>query len=180
MFYPSEMDGTPNYLTAIERWTLHAGRSPNMLVYNLTAESKKSIATALAKAMAHAQRVSIREHIKADRFERVNQFVTSLRRELTVYGVLSVSTSKDCVANLCNKAVWYDIGVPVEDDYQLAECLRMARQQVDRVDVQTQEIEMGLEMAGADLKGVQHLIVDVDRINEESDVVLQELQKLFV
>ena len=36
-------------------------------MYVLTApDTKKKVATALARAMAHARRVSIREHIKAD------------------------------------------------------------------------------------------------------------------
>jgi hypothetical protein len=151
-----------------------------VLYLNLTPDSKKTLANALARAMIHARRVSVREHIKADRFERVNQFITSLRREITTFGTkLSASAITSLTNELCNKSAWYDIGVPNRSNQILDECLRIAKIQEDKADIQSQEIEYNLELATSELHGIQHSIQEVNRINEESEVVVASLEKLF-
>lgn len=65
---------------------------------------------ALAAAISHAREVATREHIKGDRFERVNIFLTDLRRELTTH--FEGHLKKLIVGALCRKEAWYDIGVP--------------------------------------------------------------------
>jgi hypothetical protein len=146
----------------------------------LTDAQTQALAKAMARAMAHARRVSVREHIKADRFERVNQFIVSLRRELVSFGSgLSATTSKAIVAKCCDKGVWFDIGVLASPEPVLHECLLLAEREKDVLSILTQDIELSLDLAKSELTGAQLLVGEMDRINGESEAVLASLEKLF-
>lgn len=69
------------------------------------------IVKAIVDAMMHAREVSEREHIKADRIERVNQFIVSLRRHLSYMDDKYRTEREHVSANLTTKELWYDIGV---------------------------------------------------------------------
>lgn len=69
------------------------------------------IVKALSDAMAHAREVGQREHIKADRSERVNQFIVSLRRQFGYMGDTYRTEREFLSAQLARKEVWYDVGV---------------------------------------------------------------------
>lgn len=60
----------------------------------------------IASAIVSASTICRREHVKADRTERVGHFVTCLRR---VFALIQRKESW-LVDSLCNKAIWYDIG----------------------------------------------------------------------
>jgi hypothetical protein len=146
----------------------------------LDTKDKLAFAKLLAQAAAHARRVSVREHIKADRFERVSQFIVSLRRQLTTLGNgLNTTRSRELVNKYCDKSKWHDIEVPAEADSLLQECLLLATRERDSLGVLTQDIELGLDLAAAELKGAQLLVEEMDRINGRSEVVLTSLGELF-
>jgi len=63
----------------------------------------------LARAIKHSREVSEKEHIKGNRFERVNIFLTDLRREIGP--VFEGETKRLLLGVLCRKAGWYDIGI---------------------------------------------------------------------
>jgi hypothetical protein len=63
----------------------------------------------LARAIKHSREVSEKEHIKGDRFERVNIFLTDLRREIGP--VFEGELKRLLLGVLCRKAGWYDIGI---------------------------------------------------------------------
>lgn len=77
------------------------------------AEFHSKVVDALTKAIVHANEVCVRDHIKANRIERVNVFITDLRRELSsqwCYSEDSVA-KKLVMAVVCRKEAWYDLGV---------------------------------------------------------------------
>lgn len=83
-------------------------------------EEERIIADCLDRAMNHVRSVSLREHIKADRIERVNHFITSIKRELS--SALQERKISDSLKNwavilLCDKHYWHDIGIPIQSDY---------------------------------------------------------------
>ncbi len=69
------------------------------------------IVKAIADAIAHNREVAHREHIKADRSERVNQFIVSLRRQFGYMGDTYRTEREYLSAQLARKEVWYDVGV---------------------------------------------------------------------
>lgn len=69
------------------------------------------IVKAMSDAIAHVRQVAVREHIKADRIERVNQFVVSLRRQFGYMGEQFRTEREFLSAQLARKEVWYDVGV---------------------------------------------------------------------
>ena len=71
----------------------------------------KAIADAIGKAVRHAERISKRDHIMADRVERVNLFITSLRREFGYLDQTITGYKGDLTSSLCRKELWYDAGV---------------------------------------------------------------------
>ena len=67
----------------------------------------------LADAIRQTRKVARREHIKADRQERVNLFITDLRRGLLALSNVHKRAKEFMVTSLCRKELWHDIGVPV-------------------------------------------------------------------
>lgn len=69
------------------------------------------IPDSIVLAVKTAREVAKREHVKADRIERVNIFITNLRRE--VHQASIHREAKRWLVNaLCHKSLWQDIGIP--------------------------------------------------------------------
>lgn len=146
----------------------------------------KAIAHAIGKAMRHAERVSRREHIKADRIERVNQFIVSLRRELGDIGRGRYVSAN--INAMLDKGMWYDIGIPVINFNHFG---NLTRDQVQRwvteanrikqnnTDAMRYEIEGDLEELERGLQGCQSACENAKRINQESEQIASQLCALF-
>lgn len=146
----------------------------------------KAISIAIGKAMRHAERVSRREHIKADRVERVNQFIVSLRRELG-----DIARGRYVSGNvnaLLEKGMWYDIGVPVINFNTFGSVTRdqvqrwvneANRQRQNNTDAMRYEIEGDLEELERGLQGCKSACEDAKRINQESEQIASQLCALF-
>lgn len=81
------------------------------LIMDINNLPTSKIVHALSQAIAHAREVGLREHIKGDRVERVNQFIVSLRRHFSYMGDEYKTAREFLSAQLARKEVWYDIGV---------------------------------------------------------------------
>ena len=141
------------------------------------------VGTAISKAIRHSERVAKREHIKADRVERVNQFLVSLRRELGY-----ISSAHPYGANLANsllrKEIWYDLGqihpsfptygVSFSKD-TLVKWMTIAQRLRKTDDAQTDEIKGDLEELERSLAGMTNLVDESGRIADESEVVANQL-----
>ena len=156
---------------------------PEMSAYELTKQiinrlttdkQDELIAGALGKAIRHAQRVCVREHIKADRVERVNLFLTSLRREVSYLEShqhnISIDLRQWLQAMLCEKAYWHDIGITTASGHNLfGNWLQMAKRQSHSADAQSEMILADLEELERGLVAVQSTVHDAERINKEGD-----------
>ena len=69
------------------------------------------IVKVMSDSLAHVREVAQREHIKADRTDRVNQFIVSLRRNFGYMGDSYRTEREYLSAQLARKEVWYDLGV---------------------------------------------------------------------
>ncbi len=152
----------------------------------------EKIVLAMAKAVQHAKSVALRGHIKADRFERVQQFCVSLRRELSLIDRMSANPVRREVAALlliealCDKAIWFDIGV-LEAHWNGASINRISQSLVEdwlrramtmvrfRTDVQTDAILADIEELQVEVKALQLPIREAERINREADLVIGKL-----
>lgn len=166
-----------------------------------TAEQDQSIATAIGKAIRHANRVGRREHIKADRMERVQHFCTSLRREISYimerYSIqsghssdpfrLSSETKNWLIHALCEKGMWYDIGVTsgvyFAGSYLTAEklnnWLKMVERDSYKADAQSDIILADLEELERGLTPIKQQIAEAERINREGDILCGQLCEVF-
>lgn len=148
---------------------------------------EKDIATALHKAIRHAERVAKRDHIKADRIERVNLFMTSLRREFGYVG--SKNTNVGSLAgDLTKKELWHDIGMLAltwptygmrHSRAEVQKWLDAAKKMKDSTDSARYEIEGDLEELERMMTGAFSTIEDARKINEEGEVVANQLCRLF-
>lgn len=132
----------------------------------------------LAQAMMEARKISLREHIKADRFERVGHFTTCIRREFCRSGIGQV---------LSNKSLWYDIGrlevdatVPYNplglNIEKIKEWIRMAEKMIPQEEF---EIENALANLNGCIRGANLGVSDASRINTEASEVLDSLKKVL-
>lgn len=139
----------------------------------------QDVGNAIGKAIVHAQGVARREHIKADRIERVNQFTVSLRHELRF--VTPVPSA------LLEKELWQDIGVynaayptykAQPDRAALHRWLQLASAYVRNQDRSVEEIRHNLQELEVYVSAGLHCVADAERINEESSHVADSLSKL--
>lgn len=149
----------------------------------LTPDLGNQITQCFTKAIAHSNRVAHREHIKANRVERVEQFIVSLRRELMR---LPVSQGSGLVQWLCDKTLWHDIGILVSVDrvdYNhnvLVGWVAKARRQVMlQSDAQAEVIMGDLDELERGLQGILIHVEDARRINEEGEKLSQQLSAVF-
>jgi len=156
----------------------------NFSTRTTTDKQDELIAGALGKAIRHAQRVCVREHIKADRVERVNLFLTSLRREVSYLEShqhnISIDLRQWLQAMLCEKAYWHDIGITTASGHNLfGNWLQMAKRQSHSADAQSEMILADLEELERGLVAVQSTVHDAERINKEGDVLVTQLCEVF-
>jgi len=160
------------------------GFNMNFSTRTTTDKQDEVIAGALGKAMRHAQRVCVREHIKADRVERVNHFITSLRRELSYleshHHTIPVDLRQWLQNILCEKAYWHDIGVTTASGHNLfGSWLQMAKRQSHSADAQSEIILADLEELERGMAVINQTVQDAERINKEGDVVIAQLCEVF-
>jgi hypothetical protein len=104
--------------------------------------SDNAIGEALGKAIRHSRRVCMREHIKANRLEAVNQFIVSIRRELSyVRTRCSVEAFSHATNLLESKYTWHDIGVSADENYKVKEWLTIAKRKSYTADAQSELIQ---------------------------------------
>ena len=141
------------------------------------------IANALGKAIRHAERVVRREHIKADRVERVNHFITSMRRELSF-----LEGNKDIFNDLrlyvgtilCDKNHWNDIGVTTSIGHSLINTwLSLMQTQRHSADAQSEEILADLEELERNMAGMKQTVAEAEMVNKESDEIVEKLCDVF-
>jgi hypothetical protein len=113
-------------------------------------------------------------------------YLTSLRREL---GYLADTNGVDLVNSLCRKEVWYDVGILSinlcgvyglrysKDNIQ--KWLDIAKRQRGTIESARFQIEGDLEELERGLAGALIACEDAQRINQEGDVVLSELNQIF-
>lgn len=151
-------------------------------------DNDRAIGASIGKAMRHAERVSKREHIKADRIERVNQFIVSLRREFG-YSDKASPIGNDLIGALCRKEIWHDIGVLTLNNSHVCHA-KYSRDQIQKwVDEANKmkhgteeacyQIEGDLEELERGLTGALVAVEDARKINQESEPIVTELCQLF-
>jgi hypothetical protein len=152
--------------------------------------NRENTAKAIGQAIRHAKRVVVRNHIKADRMERVNQFVVSLRTKL-LSNVDKITFASELVGDLCDKTLWYDIGElgprATRSNYNhnkmaltsIQDLLDMAKRMSHQADAQSEEILGDLEELERELHGLQVLNDDADRINAEGEKLMEDLCLVF-
>lgn len=158
--------------------------------FDATGDLGQAVSNAMAAAIHHAERVSRREHIKADRIERVSHFTTSLRREL---GYVE-RTFKNCTgfrnlqSNLCHKRTWYDIGVLSTTTYialsgfpqdLVPQWLAAARRLASTPQAAKDQIAGDLEELERGLGGCLSAVEEAQRINAESESVALRLCEML-
>jgi hypothetical protein len=142
------------------------------------------IVKAITDAMMHAREVSEREHIKADRIERVNQFIVSLRRQLGYMDDKYRTEREYLSAKLTNKEVWYDIGVLNPEriwgihDMPYTTVQRWVLQAQAGISV-TGNLQQAIDGSLMNLKGTilvaQGCNLVTDQLNKDADKVVSEM-----
>lgn len=176
----SSRSTTPSELEIPSRQKEH---QMNFASRSTTPEQDEVIAGAIGKAIRHTKRVCSREHIKADRIERVNHLITSLRREVSYLESMSRSIPADMrlwLQNfICDKAYWHDIGILTTSGQILSSWLQMANRQSGSSEAQSEMILADLEELERGLAGVNHTVGEVKRINVEGEALVEKLCNVF-
>lgn len=127
----------------------------------------------LRDAIVEAKAVSLREHVKADRVERVGILVTILRRNLprdtSIYNVLT------------NKSIWYDIGVLEEDSsgFRLNCTLKMVKFWLGASDMDEVTDRVKVEHIRNSIKTCNSLSDKARDINHQSELLLKQFCDTF-
>jgi hypothetical protein len=173
-------------MTTTYKWR---GKSDHMSTSSYPHHSEQeAVADAIGQAIRHAKRVSKRDHIKADRIERVNQFVVSLRTRLLSFRS-GISHTNELVADLCDKTIWYDIGelgsqqasgrYNKMSNIQIQRLLDIAKSRANVADAQSEEILGDLEELERGLHGIRLVNEEADRINQEGEKLVEDLCTVF-
>lgn len=147
-------------------------------------------ANVIHTAITHTHGVVNREHVKADRNERVGQFLTSLRRELTYIRNGSGLCESDFLQiqqSLLRREVWYDVGQLNTDitgvgffSYSFLKSLvDAANRSRHSVDGSVREIQGDLDGLESILRGANLAVSDAQTVNREAEVVIGDFCKLF-
>ena len=136
----------------------------------------------LRRAAIHAKKISQRGNQKCDRLERVNHFVTDLRRMLCWaegQGEISVQMKKNLQDALCNKTLWYDI-LELEPHAKISRhWVAQSQAMCMTLDDQVATIEGDIEDLREDLTAFTGLTEHVVRINERGDDLGNRIEHLF-
>ncbi len=136
-------------------------------------------AKAIFTATQHVRRIAGRSHLKANRIERVDLFMSSLRRELR---------SATFESTLCRKELWHDAGVLDSAFVQGASYLGgiYNRQDIMRWCQEAEEltrtmsglaedIESDLACLGHEVGAIKSIAEKATRIADESTAVLDNI-----
>ena len=168
-----------------------------------SADQDRHIARALGRAIRHVRRVAIRPHIATDRDERLNQFVVSVRRELSALRGLGKIIDVDCQslsAVLAEKKHWYDIGqinantngvlhyragnyttispAQITSD-DVKRWLKLSRHLETETEAQAYDIATDIEEIERGIGSLEESVDEVQRINQEGDQLAHQLAALF-
>lgn len=167
------------------------GKSMTLPLNEQSKTLDKTMSQLIAKSIRHAESVSRREHIKADRIERVNHFITDLRRELSYLGAtngVDEIQKTNLINGMCRKGIWYDVGHLTNlsmmyfqgmNAHDLIRWVNMARTSQLTTKIDEAHIHDDLEDLQRTLGGFDAIIDEVRSINDESEVVAASLCKLF-
>jgi len=148
-----------------------------------TEQQDDLIAECIGRAIRHAQRVCVREHIKADRIERVNHLITSLRREVSYLEgqKLIPAELRQYVSNiLLQRGHWHDIGITTSAGHNvIGNWLAKSKRQSHSASAQSEMILADLEELERGLVGFQQSVHEAERINKEGDVIVAQLCEVF-
>lgn len=161
---------------------MYKNGTKQMTVYQtryLSDEQHEMIGEALGKAIRHTERVAMRNHIKADRIERVNLFVTSVRREISYLSKLTEDIRSWAVGILSEKYNWHDIGVPASTHSEIDRWLLIVKRTCHSASAQSDEILGDLEELERGLVGVQRQVREAERINVEGEKIVAGLCEVF-
>lgn len=145
------------------------------------------IALAMRKAISHTETVARRDHIKADRIERVNLFINSLRTQFNYYyNQINSFIAKEVLSELYNKEIWHDVGV-LNLNFTFNSKLLGGRETVIYwLDLAKKipcndyaKIEMDLEELEYAIKNCQQVCCDVKKINQEAEPLTENLCEIF-
>jgi hypothetical protein len=140
---------------------------------------------ALANAIIQTRMIADRPHQKCNRTERVNHFVTCLRREL--HELNNVTAFKQIKEDLCNKSIWYDIGEIEMGGFWpqsftrplLSAWLQQARVLSISDSYQYNALESSLQQLRGDLEQIQSIPPRMQRINDESEEAISRFVTLL-
>lgn len=143
---------------------------------------------ALAEAVQHTWEVARREHIKADRIERISTFLTDLKRMLCRLDLPSYS-HKCLLDAFCNKRIWHDVGILVPGAFTKNYC-KIDGLTEDRLlgwlalaNAATvppeNDIDSGLTELNRKLAVFDQQIDQVKRLNTQADRVMGSLVSLI-
>lgn len=162
----------------------------------------KLMTTAIAEAVKGTKDVCSREHIKGvTRHERVNEFVTQLRRSIGRH-IPHTTAGKLLVEKLCRKDAWYDAGqfssvpylhVMLTSTHAGSSVLFTKAVDAERVrgwcymatgafrpdQELAAEIDQDIERLALDLKALGMQNQEMDRINKRAEEVSDELVKIM-
>lgn len=147
----------------------------------------KIVVEALRKAVHHAWRVARREHIKANRIERVNQFIVSVRRELSLVNpAFTKDAARDISCALTTKELWHDIGVlsPYATDVtasplQLPQVANWVAQVSTPMFNDNDDIQYSFDELTESLESITAILSEAERINTCTATVAGQICDLF-
>ena len=148
---------------------------------------EKEMPKLIRKATRHAQEVAGREHIKADRHERVGHFVTTLRRLIDHQGL---GPSKNGLINgLCRKEIWHDAG-ELSEGATFSQPLELWKVKswvagakalfVTPEETALDSMDAAIAEANEHIEEMRPLINQAEVLAEEGQTAADELQKLVL
>jgi hypothetical protein len=155
-----------------------------------------AIVGCLIYAINQTRGTAVREHIKADRLERVNLFITNLRRTIVAIDNLNKHTRDFFVTALCQKEIWYDVAVVgsyprntyVPHNNSITSALRITsllldswcQQALSQSMLEAPEIDIQVELDALRVQvgAIQSLIKTAEKINADAEPVVDGLVAL--
>lgn len=140
-----------------------------------------SASEGIFRATQHVRRIAGRSHLKANRAERVDLFITSLRREIR-------NTAQQDA--LCRKDLWHDAGIlePNINNYSsggyhggtytrmdIIQWVREAEEMLLTIRGAAEDIESDIACLGHDVAGIKIIAEKATRIADESTSVLDSI-----
>lgn len=146
---------------------------------------------AIAHAIRHARDVAKAPHQKLDRMERVAQFVTSLRTDLSylsyhdprqLTGLAITERYRYWQNMLCKKALWYDIGVleprlTGDDVLQIKQWLAEAAMRTPQDEVN--DIKAELKDAKAAIDILSNNLTSIKNISQKGEKLIEKFEKFL-